>query len=143
MRLFVSDTPVTYGVYEEVICQGEQVRFNGAIYTEATDEDVHMSTPNMYGGDSIVHLTIIVLPSYTIDEYLNIVAGDQQSWEWQDLSHFPVGQYELYATYYTDDDCDSTLVLHLTVEAEAIESGIPLVPQDGRRIHKVLWKGHL
>ncbi|MBR1878819.1 MAG: hypothetical protein IJ814_07465 [Paludibacteraceae bacterium] len=143
LRLFVSDTPVTYGEYEEVICQGEQVRFNGAIYTEATDEDVHMSTPNMYGGDSIVHLTIIVLPSYTIDEYLNIVAGDQQSWEWQDLSHFPVGQYELYATYYTDDDCDSTLVLHLTVEAEAIESGIPQVPQDGRRIHKVLWNGHL
>ena len=144
LRLFVSDTPVTYGEYEEIICKGEQVRFNGAVYTEATDEDVHISVPNMYGGDSIVHLTIIVLPSYTIDEYLNIVVGEQQSWEWQDLSTFPVGQYELYATYYTDDDCDSTLVLHLTVEPEAIESGIPHVPfNEGQHVQKVLWNGRL
>ena len=144
LRLFVSDTPVTYGEYEEIICKGEQVRFNGAIYTEATDEDVHMTVPNMYGGDSIVHLTIIVLPSYTIDEYLNIVEGDKQSWEWQDLSNFPAGKYELYATYYTEDDCDSTLVLHLTVEAENIQLGIPHVPfSEGQHVQKVLWNGRL
>ncbi len=144
LRLFVSDTPVTYGEYEEVICQGEQVLFNGAVYTEAFDDNVRIAEPNMYGGDSIVHLVIIVLPSYTIDEYLNIVEGDQLSWEWQNLGNFPVGQYELYATYYTDDDCDSTLVLHLTVEAEAVESGIPHVPfNEGQHVQKVLWNGKL
>lgn len=143
LRLYVSDIPITYGEYEIVICNGEVEEFEGVKYSEPFEGDVRSTTPNVYGGDSIVHLTVRVLPSYTIDEYMTIIIGENRSWEWQNLSSLDEGQYELYASYYTDDDCDSTIVLHLTVDAEPVQSGIPNVPQDGERVHKIIWNGRL
>ena len=143
LRLFVSDIPITYGEYEIVICNGEVEEFEGVKYSEPFEGDVRSTTPNVYGGDSIVHLTVRVLPSYTIDEYMTIIIGENRSWEWQNLSTLDEGQYELYASYYTDEDCDSTIVLHLTVDAEPVQSGIPNVPQDGERVHKIIWNGRL
>ena len=143
LRLYVSDVPITYGEYDAVICDGDWVTFDGVRYTQPFDGEIRVSKPNIYGGDSIVHLTVTVLPSYTIDEYMTIIVGEEQYWEGWNLSTMPEGETELYATYYTDDDCDSTLILHLTVNAEPIESAIPNVPMNGKRVQKIIWNGHL
>ena len=143
LRLYVSDVPITYGEYDAVICDGDWVTFDGVRYTQPFDGEIRVSKPNIYGGDSIVHLTVTVLPSYTIDEYMTIIVGEEKYWEGWNLSTMPEGETELYATYYTDDDCDSTLILHLTVNAEPIESGIPNVPMNGKRVQKIIWNGHL
>ena len=144
LRLYVSDIPITYGYYEAAICEGERIQFNGDTYTESFDGDVRLSQPNIYGGDSIVHLSIIALPSYTIDEYMTITVGEEKYWEGWNLSTMPEGKCDLYASYYTDDDCDSTLILHLTVVEEQNLTAIPNVPQDGnQRVQKIIWNGRL
>ena len=141
--MFVSDIPVTYGEYEAFVCDGEKVKFEGVKYSEAFDGEVRVSKPNIYGGDSIVHLTVTVLPTYIVDEYLTMTVGEEQSWKGYKLGTMPVGQYELEATYYTINDCDSTVVLHLTIQPEQIETGIPNLPKSERKVQKVLYNGNL
>ncbi len=143
LKLFVSDIPVTYGEYEAFVCDGEKVKFEGVKYSEAFDGEVRVSKPNIYGGDSIVHLTVTVLPTYIVDEYLTMTVGEEQSWKGYKLGTMPVGQYELEATYYTINDCDSTVVLHLTIQPEQIETGIPDLPKSERKVQKVLYNGNL
>ncbi|MBO4454599.1 MAG: hypothetical protein J5761_06055 [Paludibacteraceae bacterium] len=132
LRLFVSDLPVTYGFYEAAICQGEFVKYEGVKYTEAFEGDIHVSAPNVYGGDSIVHLTVVILPTYTIDEYQTITVGDDITWEGWNLSTMPEGKMTLNASYYTIDDCDSTLVLHLTVIPETEQTALDEIKENGR-----------
>lgn len=132
LRLFVSDLPITYGFYEAAICQGEFVKYEGVKYTEAFEGDIHVSAPNVYGGDSIVHLTVVILPTYTIDEYQTITVGDDITWEGWNLSTMPEGNMTLNASYYTIDDCDSTLVLHLTVIPETEQTALDEIKENGR-----------
>ncbi len=144
LMLYVAETQVTHGTYEAVICEGESVTYNGERYNGAFEGEVRISTPNMYGGDSIVHLTVRTLPSYTIEDSLTITQGEKQTWESWSLSSMPVGKTTLYASYYTVDDCDSTLVLHLTVEPKPIHTGIFETETDDRHCaRKVLYNGRL
>ena len=143
LKLFVSDIPVTYGEYEAFVCEGEQVKFEGVKYSEAFDGEVRVSQPNIYGGDSIVHLTVTVLPTYVVDEYLTMTVGEEQYWSGWNLSMLSEGQYEMEATYYTIHDCDSTIVLHLTVKGEQIETGLTNLPQSERKVQKVIYNGNL
>ena len=143
LKLFVSDIPVTYGEYEAFVCEGEQVKFEGVKYSEAFDGEVRVSQPNIYGGDSIVHLTVTVLPTYVVDEYMTMKVGEEQYWSGWNLSSMSEGQYEMEATYYTIHDCDSTIVLHLTVEGEQIETGLTNLPQSERKVQKVIYNGNL
>lgn len=143
LKLFVSDIPVTYGEYEAFVCEGEQVKFEGVKYSEAFDGEVRVSQPNIYGGDSIVHLTVTVLPTYVVDEYLTMEVGEERYWSGWNLSMLSEGQYEMEATYYTIHDCDSTIVLHLTVEGEQIETGLTNLPQSERKVQKVIYNGNL
>ena len=143
LKLFVSDIPVTYGEYEAFVCEGEQVKFEGVKYSEAFDGEVRVSQPNIYGGDSIVHLTVTVLPTYVVDEYMTMEVGEERYWSGWNLSMLSEGQYEMEATYYTIHDCDSTIVLHLTVKGEQIETGLTNLPQSERKVQKVIYNGNL
>ena len=56
----------------------------------------------------------------------------------------PEGKMELYAQYYTIDDCDSTLVLHLTVEPEPIETAVTNTQRkQTKKLHKQILNGQL
>ena len=82
-------------------------------------------------------------PTYLVDEYLTITVGENKTWEVWNLSAMPVGKSTLYASYSTANDCDSTLVLHLTVEPVTHEA-LPGTPQaDERCAQKILINGHL
>ncbi len=144
LKLFVSDIPVTYGEYEVFVCDGEQVKFEGEKYSEAFDGEVRVSQPNIYGGDSIVRLTVTVLPTYVVDEYLTMTVGDEQYWEGWNLSSMTEGQYEMEASYYTINDCDSTIVLHLSVEPKPVYTGLSETEtQSSRSVRKVIYNGRL
>ena len=144
LKLFVSDIPVTYGEYEVFVCDGEQVKFEGEKYSEAFYGEVRVSQPNIYGGDSIVRLTVTVLPTYVVDEYLTMTVGDEQYWEGWNLSSMAEGQYEMEASYYTINDCDSTIVLHLSVEPKPVYTGLSETEtQSNRSVRKVIYNGRL
>ena len=71
-------------------------------------------------------------------------SGNQEFKMKLSLSTMPEGKCDLYASYYTDDDCDSTLILHLTVVEEQNLTAIPDVPQKGnQRVQKTIWNGRL
>ena len=141
--LHVSDIPITYGSYTNECCEGEYILFDGVKYRASYDGDVRVSEKNIYGGDSIVHVTITVFPSYFIEEELTIVAGADAQWEYYELSQFPVGSTTLKAEYWSDDFCDSIRVLHLTVEPKPILTGIPNTLSDERVARKVLYNGRI
>ena len=141
--LHVSDIPITYGSYTNECCGGEYILFDGVEYRESFDGDVRISEKNIYGGDSIVHVTITVFPSYFIEEEMTIVAGEARTWEYYDLSQFAVGTMTLKAEYWSDDFCDSIRVLHLTVEPKQIGTAIPNTESEKRVARKVLYNGKL
>ena len=143
LRLYVSEIPVTYGVYEAGMCEGETVTFEGVTYSEPFEGDIRVTAPNIFGGDSIVRLTVQVLPSYTVTEQMTIVEGEQKRWEGIDLSTLPAGQIELQAMYYTENFCDSVMVLQLTVQPRQVVTAVEQVPSDKVQSIKVLRNGTL
>ena len=142
LTVYVSEVPVTYGTYEANMCEGESVSYEGVTYSDNFEGNIHVAQPNIYGGDSIVHLTVTVQPSYVTDEYMTITEGDDQTWEGWNLSTVPVGELTLSTSYYTIYDCDSTLVLHLTVQPVAVSTDIP-EQQVKSHARKVLREGRL
>ena len=143
LRLYISDLPVSYGSYEAQMCEGETVTYEGVTYSEAFEDDIRIQEKNQYGGDSIVHLTVTVLPNYTIDEYKTIHEGDPESWEGWNLSTMPVGEMTLDAWYYTEQDCDSTLILHLTVLPKQLHTGLDAEQSEQRVAEKMMRNGQL
>ena len=141
--LHVSDIPITYGSYTNECCGGEYILFDGVEYRASFDGDVRISEKNIYGGDSIVHVTITVFPSYFIEEELTMVAGEARTWEYYDLSQFAVGTITLKAEFWSDDFCDSIRVLHLTVEPKQIGTAIPNTESEKRVARKVLYNGRI
>lgn len=145
LKVFVSALPITYGAYEALVCEGDQVEYEGVIYTEAFSGEVHLLGMNIYGGDSIVRLTVKVLPNYLVEQEMTITEGENASWEGWNLSGVPAGESELYASYYSIDDCDSTIVLHLTVLApQPIEEGLDDAQEEVHRgARKVMMRGRI
>ena len=143
LTLHVSDIPVTYGYYEAATCHGEEVEFEGVKYGEAFQGEVRASELNIYGGDSIVNLTVTILPIYYIEDILTIKEGDAAEWEYYNLSHFTAGDYTLEATYYSIDDCDSTMVLNLKVLSDSIATRLPNTQETGKVARKIFRNGQL
>ena len=143
LRLHVSDIPITYGSYANECCEGEFILFDGVEYRTSFDDDVRVSARNVYGGDSIVHVTITVFPSYYIEDSMTIIVGEHIQWEYYDLGQFPIGSTTLQAEYWSDDFCDSIRVLHLTIEPQPIATGIPHTGSDKQVARKVLYNGRI
>lgn len=143
LTLHVSDIPITYGSYTNECCEGEFILFDGVEYRESFEGDVRVAERNIYDGDSIVHVTITVFPSYYIEEEMTIVVGEEAQWEYYELSQFPLGSTTLKAEYWSDDFCDSIRVLHLTVEPKPIGTGLPNTLSEKRVARKVLYNGRI
>lgn len=143
LTLHVSDIPITYGSYTNECCEGEFILFDGVEYRESFEGDVRVAKRNSYGGDSIVHVTITVFPSYYIEEEMTIVVGEEAQWEYYELSQFPLGSTTLKAEFWSDDFCDSIRVLHLTVEPKPIGTGLPNTLSEKRVARKVLYNGRI
>ena len=115
LQLYVTTVPRTYGDYTAKVCEGDSVEYEGVYYAQAFEGDIQLAQLNHYGGDSIVHLTVQILPNYTIEEYMTIRQGENKTWEGIQLSTLPAGVISMNASYFSIHDCDSTRILHLTV----------------------------
>jgi hypothetical protein len=143
LKLYVSATPITYGSYEVVLCEGEDIEYEGTLYDESFEGDILLAEQNIYDGDSIVHLVVTVYPTYMVDDSLTMVEGETQSWGGWNLSTLAPGEMELMDTQYTINDCDSTIVLHLTILP--LESGVSNTTGDrpAQSVQKRLIDGQL
>ncbi|MBO6307032.1 MAG: hypothetical protein J6M55_05960 [Paludibacteraceae bacterium] len=116
LLLHVLTPPTHYGELNVSLCSGERYEFEGKTYKKTTTATVVLAQKNMYGGDSIVELTVNVYPKMLMESSMTIIIGTDTTWENIDLSVLPVGDTTLVAAYKSIHDCDSTYTLYLTVE---------------------------
>ena len=116
LHLTVRPHITTYGNDTIHLCAGESYMYEGKTYRRSTTDSVLLAQPNQFGGDSIVELVVYVYPVVSMTLNNTIVEGEQETWQGFDLSELPVGDTTLVAVYTSVHGCDSTYVLHLTVE---------------------------
>lgn len=116
LLLHVLTPPTHYGELNVSLCSGEKFVYEGKTYKKTTTATVVLAQKNMYGGDSIVELTVNVYPKMLMESSMTIIMGTDTTWENIDLSVLPVGDTTLVAAYKNIQGCDSTFTLHLTVE---------------------------
>ena len=125
LTLTIQERPTTYGEYEAKFCEGDSVEFAGKWYFEATQENVTLEEKNIFGGDSIVMLTVTMLPVYAIEERDTVLQNSIYEWQGETLTTSELGTFEYTKEYTTVEGCDSTVTLYLTVEAKPIEPEDP------------------
>ena len=121
MRLTVNEAPTTYGADSIYICgRGEVAYYDNKEYTKPskTPVTVTLSTPNQFGGDSIVELWVLASNKYDMSFSKTIIEGTEEEWQGIDLSVLPAGDTTLVVIYTTVHGCDSTYTLNLTVKAK-------------------------
>ena len=121
LHLTVEKRPTTYGKDSIYICgRGEVAYYDNKEYTKPskTPVTVTLSTPNQFGGDSIVELWVLASNKYDMSFSKTIIEGTEEEWQGFDLSVLPAGDTTLVAEYTTIHGCDSTYTLNLTVKAK-------------------------
>ena len=121
LHLTVEKRPTTYGKDSIYICgRGEVAYYDEKAYTKPskTPVTVTLSTPNQFGGDSIVELWVLASNKYDMSFSKTIIEGTEEEWQGFDLSVLPAGDTTLVAEYTTIHGCDSTYTLNLTVKAK-------------------------
>lgn len=141
LHLTIEPRPVTEYAYSATTCDNEP--YSDELFQNLSEAGEYKVTiPNAQGGDSIVTLTLNILPTYTAENSMTIIEGDEKTWEDYDLSTYPVGETDLTATYTALNGCDSTLILHLTVE-KRVATGNAEAQQSKRAVRKQVIDGQL
>lgn len=141
LHLTIEPRPVTEYAYSATTCDNEP--YSDELFQNLSEAGEYKVTiPNAQGGDSIVTLTLNILPTYTAENSMTIIEGDEKTWEDYDLSTYPVGETNLTATYTALNGCDSTLILHLTVE-KRVATGNAEAQQSKRAVRKQVIDGQL
>ena len=116
--------PTTYGEFSETTC-GTPVEFNYVTYQASFYGEAYLT--NIYGGDSIVTVSITINhPTFGTDTK-TIVYGADESWNGISLKDSTVGVH--YVVFETTNvaGCDSTVTLTLTVNKQAtVEMTYPI-----------------
>lgn len=126
MLLTVTAIP-TYGVDTIYICgRGEIAYYDDVPYSKPAKKPytVTLSTPNQFGGDSIVELWVLAANKYDMAFMKTIEEGAQEEWQGIDLSVLPAGDTTLVVMYNTIHGCDSVYTLILTVKEVESEMDI-------------------
>ena len=141
LALKVIERPTTYGVYEASICEGDSVEYAGTWYYDAAKVDITLDEKNVYGGDSIVTLTVSVLPVdyvelrvdslhvgdtlflgdglwYLVDDEPELLTDTEYEMTEERL-------FDITMTATNQYGCDSVIVRHVVVEAKPVEPETP------------------
>lgn len=117
VKTFTIHPAVTEYAYSVTVCEGEV--YTDDLFGELSEAGVYQDTiPNVYGGDSVVTLTLDHYTRYAFAEEKEMYVGAEGEWQGVDLSLLPVGDTTIVAKYNTVHGCDSTYTLHLTVVAK-------------------------
>ena len=115
VTITVTEHPTFETSFDDTICSGDSLLWDGIYYKEAGSFTRHYRT--IYGCDSAVTLNLALRPSYSMSESMTIASGWHESWRGKDLSGYASGVYEVYDSLTTVLGCDSVFVLNLTVIA--------------------------
>ena len=125
VRTITVVAPTTYGDFAQTTCD-EPVEFNEKTYTETTQEDVNVGL-NFMGGDSIVHVSVVINHASFGAEEMTIAYGAEEIWNGIELKDSTVGVHTVIFDTVNAVGCDSTVTLTLTVtKQEALEIQQPL-----------------
>lgn len=120
VRTITIVAPTTYGDFAQTTCD-EPVEFNEKTYTETTQEDVKVGL-NFMGGDSIVHVSVVINHASFGAEEMTIAYGAEEIWNGIELKDSTVGVHSVIFETVNAVGCDSTVTLTLTVtKQEALE----------------------
>lgn len=112
----LSYAPTTYNDILLQVCEYDSINYLGKTYYEAGLYTDTLAGANIYGGDSVLNITVEQLPVYFLMESsITINEGDSATWHDIDLSTYAVGEYALYDSLQTIDGCDSIYAVALTV----------------------------
>jgi hypothetical protein len=103
----------TFGEFEQTTCD-EAVEFNNQTYEESFAGDVNVGK-NYIGGDSTVHVNIVINHATFGTDTKTIVYGDDVEWNGVALKDSTVGTHTVLAVLTNAAGCDSTVTLTLTV----------------------------
>ena len=145
MHLTVNEAPATYGVDSIYICgRGEVAVYDDVAYSKPTKTPltVTLSTPNQFGGDSIVELWVLASNKYEMNFSQTITEGESVVWQDIDLSVLPAGDTTLTVIYPTIHGCDSTFILTLKV-VSPVATGVQTVQESIRPAEKFFLNGKL
>lgn len=99
---------VLEGVLTESVCEGDSILINGAYYSIAGTYTQSLQTAA--GCDSLLNLSIDILPNYEINQSYILTTG--QSIDINGLIYTEPGSYEQLLT--TGNGCDSTIIITIT-----------------------------
>ena len=128
LELTVSEYP-TYNIHETIEMNDNETReWQGESlsgYDEGTYNDIRKEYTTVNGCDSIYRLTLIVHPTYLIEENKTIMEGQGDTWHGKDLNEYLASQtpYTVYDSLETVFGGDSVYVLTLTVTARGVTYG--------------------
>ena len=128
LELTVSEYP-TYNIHETIEMNDNETReWQGESlsgYDEGTYNDIRKEYTTVNGCDSIYSLTLIVHPTYLIEENKTIMEGQGDTWHGKDLNEYLASQtpYTVYDSLETVFGGDSVYVLTLTVTERGVTRG--------------------
>ncbi len=144
--LFISveqfrDSMRTYAQWERTICSNEAMTESPFVGLNA--EGTYTGTiVNHLGYDSVVTLTLHVLPAYEFHESHTIAVGDSVLFRGTKFHATTAGTFHLEDPYHSEHDCDSIYYATITVE-EKITTDIQNFSTGTQRSEIILHKGHL
>lgn len=102
--------------YSATTCDNEPYSDN--LFQNLTKSDVYHDTiPNTQGGDSLITLTLSVLPTYAFPAEASIKMNESYVWREKTYQGLTPGVYTFADSLLTKAGCDSVYTLTLTVEA--------------------------
>ena len=132
-RMEVYDAPAyDLPAVQQAICHGDTFLFCGKPHTRAGHYDYALKTAE--GCDSLLHLDLTVYPTYHF--YKDAAITDYQSYLWEGSEYTQPGEYSV--TYPSQNSCDSTWTLRLTVVETTREHTIDTICQG----QKYVWRGN-
>ena len=141
VRTITVVAPTTYGDFAQTTCD-EPVEFNEKTYTETTQEDVKVGL-NFMGGDSIVHVSVVINHASFGAEEMTIAYGAEEIWNGIELKDSTVGVHTVIFYTVNAVGCDSTVTLTLTVtkqEALEIQQSLEFCEGDSVEFRGVWYK---
>jgi len=125
LHLTVTGLPTTFGAETGYVCKGEEFAFLGENYKVGEHT---ITTTNFLGGDSIITLMVVELPTYYVELTEAITYGETYRRGEETLT-LNAGEYTFTDSLLTLAGCDSVVVTTLivnkaaqTIEWEVIEN---------------------
>lgn len=130
LYLYVLPLPVIEGFVEATVCEGDAYEFKGQFYTKGVYDSIPVPEKNIYGGDSVVTLTVNEFdPVADIYLYDTTYVGDPIEVAGQIYVFQEEGDTTIIDSLTTIHGCDSVIYYEINIK----EKGTPTAIDNNRQ----------